>query len=407
MPKIRTNLINPISPDRAEFLADHVIAYDDGVISALRPYDLTLDRDAENALDCMALPGFIDLHVHLSQYRARGRFEPALLPWLEKHIFPAEALSAHTDYALEIAKDFFRALFAAGTTTTVIYTAPFRQACQAAFEVAEELGARALIGMTLMDRNSPDALLHDTSYAYENSVALRERWHDRSTLLDYIFTPRFAPTCSTELMKLIGEYASAQSAFIQSHLSENKDEIAWVKELFGKASYTQVYADLGILGPHTIMGHAIHLSEEEIAILAETQTAIAHCPDSNFFLKSGEFPYQRLWDAGLRIGLGSDVGAGTTLSMPHHAQMANYRQSACPLSPPRLLWHLTMASAAILGWQERIGSLELGKDADLCVFRIPEGHSLDAGLLSSLFFYGAEFKTCRCIVRGRTVYSQD
>jgi len=406
MPRIRTNLINPVSPDRVELLADHVISFEDGVINALRPYDVALDRGIENALDCVMLPGFIDLHVHLSQFRARGRFEPALLPWLEKHIFPAEALSADPDYAISISRDFFKALFAAGTTTAVIYTAPFRQACDAAFKIADQLGARAFIGMTLMDRNSPSPLLHDTSYAFESSVALFERWHDRSPLLDYIFTPRFAPTCSPELMKLTSDYASRHNAFIQTHLSENLDEIAWVKQLFGKASYTQVYDDLGILGPRTIMGHAIHLDDLELELLAQTQTAVAHCPDSNFFLKSGEFGYKRLWDKGIRIGLGSDVGAGTTLSMPHHAQMANYRQSAYPLSPQRLLWHLTMSSADILGWQDRIGSLAIGKDADLCMFRIPSDHDFDDSFLSSLFFYGGEFKTVRSYVRGRAVFQQ-
>jgi len=404
MIKIRTKLINPVSPDRVEFLSDHVLGYEDGRITLLRPYKPELDADAEQALDSFMLPGFIDLHVHLSQYRARGRYEPALLPWLQKHIFPAEALSADPDYARNLAEDFFQGLFAAGTTSAVIYTAPFRQACDTAFEAASLAGARALIGMTLMDRNIPETLVQTTSYAYENSVDLYETWHGKP-LLDYIFTPRFAPTCSPELMKLIATYAEGHEAFIQSHLSENRDEIAWVKELFGKGSYTQVYSDLGLLGHRTIMGHAIHLSDGELDLLAESNTAIAHCPDSNFFLKSGEFPYQSIWERGIRMGLGSDVGAGTTLSMPHHAQMASYRQSTASLTPQRLLWHLTMGAAAVLGWQDCIGSLAPGKAADLCLIRIPSDQLLDSDLLSGLCYYGREFKVIRTIVGGKAVYS--
>lgn len=384
-----------------------MLGIEDGKIALLRDYDQILDPDAEDLRDCVILPGLIDLHVHLSQFRARGRFEPALLPWLNRHIFPAEALSRDPEYASILADEFFTALFKAGTTTAVIYTAPFKQACETAFKVAERLGARGLIGMTLMDSNSPEPLIQSTAYAYETSVELYERWHKRNELLDYVFTPRFAPTCSLELMKLIGSFASSRSAFMQSHLSENKDEIAWVKELFSSSSYTQVYADMGILGPKTIMGHAIHLNDEELSILKATGTAIAHCPDSNFFLKSGEFPYQRLWDQGLRIGLGSDVGAGTTLSMFHHAQMANYRQSSLSLKPERLLWHLTMAAAQILGWEDRIGSLQIGKDADLVMIRIPNEQNTDASLLSSLCFFGSEFQIERTVIRGKTVFTSE
>lgn len=404
MKKIRTNIINPVTPDRVHYLSNHILSWEDGVIHEIRPYQPALDGDAIDASDSVMLPGFIDLHVHLSQHHARGLYEAALLPWLQRHIFPAEALSADADYASKIAQEFFKALFASGTSTAVIYTAPFVQSCEAAFEEAIRVGARGLIGMTLMDSNSPTQLQQSTEAAYSDSVSLYEKYHAANPLLDYIFSPRFAISCSEELMRLIGRFAQKHDAYIQSHLSENKDEIAWVQQIFGKKSYTEVYDECGILGDKTIMAHAIHLSPLEVELLNESGTAIAHCPDSNFFLKSGEFPYNQLWEKGLRIGIGSDVGAGSTLSMPYHAKMMAYRQSEEQLSPQRQLWHITLGAAEVLTWQDRIGSLECGKEADFCLLPISSDCSVDDTLLSRLFYVQEEFAVLATVIHGRTVY---
>lgn len=405
MTKIRTNLLNPISPEEYELLPDHVLAIEDGRIADLRPWKEEPDPEAENALDSIMLPGFIDLHVHLSQYPARGLNEPNLLPWLQKHIFPTEVRSRDPLFAKALAEEFFQAMFDSGTTAAVVYTSSFPQACDAAMEVALKMGARAMIGMTLMDRNVSEEMLQTTAQAFEESIGLYQKWHGKSPLLDYIFTPRFAPVCSCELMKLIGDFANQEHAWIQSHLSENKDEITWVQELFGGRSYTQVYQDCGILGPRTIMAHSIHLSDNEIELLKDTDTVIAHCPDSNFFLKSGEFQYQKLWDRGLRIALGSDVAAGSTLNMRHHAKMANYRQSALNLPPSHLLWQITLGAAKALGWQDITGSIEPGKEADLCLYQIPAQYALDETLLSRFIYLPGEFELKRTYVRGRLVSS--
>lgn len=404
MTKIRSNILNPLSPDEFQLFPDQVLGFQDGKIAFLRPYDADLDTDAEDALDCLIMPGLIDLHVHLGQYYARGHSEPGLLPWLTKHIYPAEARCQEPGFASQISRDFFRALHAAGTSTAVIYTAPFAQACEIAFETAQELGSRALIGMTMMDMNAPPELLQSTAYAFENSLRLYELFKDASPLLHYVFTPRFAPTCSKELLRLIAGFAANENAYIQSHLAENKDEIAWVKELFDKPSYTQVYADYGILSPHTIMAHAIHLQDDELRLLKETDTAIAHCPESNFMLKSGEFAYQRLWEMGLRIALGSDMAAGSSLNMLYQAKMADYRQSILKLSGARLLWHITLGAAHALGWQHQIGSLEIGKEADLCMIRIPKQMPLDETLVGRLFYLANEFEIRRTYVCGRIVF---
>ncbi|PKN78843.1 MAG: hypothetical protein CVU48_07070, partial [Candidatus Cloacimonetes bacterium HGW-Cloacimonetes-1] len=274
---------------------------------------------------------------------------------------------------------------------------------QKAFEQAEIAGIRARIGMTLMDMNSPDFLLQTPEYAFENSMTLYDAWHQKNSLLDYIFTPRFAPTCSPELMTRIGQFARSQSAWIQSHLSENADEIKWVKDIFGLDSYTEVYEKFGILSPHTIMAHCIHLSDRELNILSDTGTKIAHCPDSNFYLKSGEFPLANIIDHHLPFGLGSDVGAGTTLSMLYHAKMYNYRQTEISVSPSNALYHITLGSAKAIGMESTIGSLEVGKEADM-IFIPTLGSSHLPELLSSLIFYGNEFPLAETVIQGHTVY---
>lgn len=403
MRSLRTNLIDPLSAEKAALLPDHVISFDQGIISAIEAYDPVRHRDAEDRRDCVCCPGFIDIHVHLGQFRVRGNYRPALLPWLQEVVFPEEAKSRDFSYARQLAQDFCHALLKAGTTTAVIYTPPFRKATEIAFEAARLAGLRALIGMTLMDRNSPSDLLQTTSEAYENSVSLYETWHGKTPLLDYIFTPRFAPTCSPELMRLIADFATPRKAWIQTHLAENYDELEWVREIFGMTSYTEVYQKFGLLTPHTILAHAIHLREREISLLAETDCRIAHCPDSNFYLKSGEFPLPRLKAAGLRIALGSDVGAGTTLSMPHHAKMMNFRQSSYPVLPEEAFYNMTLGAAAVLGLDHQTGSLRPGKSADLVLLQSPEKSPFDEHNLSRLIFYGSEYRVLETVVAGQTV----
>lgn len=403
MRKLRTKLITPLTPDAAVIYKDHVIAWDDDGISYIRRYDPALDSDCEDRRGQLCLPGLIDVHVHLSQYRIRGAYEPSLLSWLERHVFPEEARSADPAYARSVADEFFQALFAVGTTTSVIYTAPFHEACDIAFASAEASGARAFIGMTMMDRNSPPELVQNTDYAYSRSVDLYERWHGRNPLLDYIFTPRFALSCSAELMAKTARFVRDRGAWLQTHLSENLREIASVLEIFKAGTYTQVYEQLGLLTPHSIFAHAIHLAGSELDLLAENNCRIAHCPDSNFFLKSGEFNYPAIEAKGLQIGLGSDVAAGTTLNMLYHAKIANFRQSVHSLKPQRLFYHLTLGNARLLGLEEKIGSLEPGKSADLCFLKAPSVP--DEDLLAALCFWGHECPVMETVIAGRTVFS--
>ena len=398
MQHFRSNIFNPVSATKADFLADHVLSFDGEKIHSIIPF-----RDFTGAWEdyrqYIMLPGLIDLHVHLSQYRIRGLYEPDLLPWLKRNVFPEEMRSSEPSFARRLSQDFYRALLKFGTTFSVIYTAPYRQAAEIAFEVAREMGIRAKIGMTMMDMNAPEGLLQSTDYALKHSIELSEIWDN--PFLGYIFTPRFAPSCSEALMRETGKYAAKHHSFIQTHLSENLDEIAWVKEIFGRSSYTKVYADFGILGPRTILGHAIHLSETELDLLKNSGSAIAHCPNSNFYLKSGEYPLNLISDKGIPFALGSDVGAGTTLNMLYHAKQMNFRQSTSPVLPPQMLYHITLGSAKILGLQDRIGSLNADKDADFILLKPPQGFDIGGHSLSQICFMSEDFEISRVFVQGQ------
>ena len=401
MKNILCNIVNPISPEEIQFLPKQVISIEESKISAITPLSEFQGRIDEDRSNEYALPGFIDLHTHLSQYYIRGLYEPALLPWLNKYVFPEEERSKNIEYAEKLSRDFFSAMLKTGTTTCVIYTAPFFSACDMAFEIAKETGIRALIGMTMMDMNCPENLPQNSHKTLEESILLYEKWHGKNAKLDYIFTPRFAPTCSLELMKEVVKYAIEHNAWIQTHLSENKEEIEMVKEIFGYKSYTEVYQKAGLLTQHSIFAHCIHLNDEEIKMLAENKCKIAHCPDSNFFLKSGEFPLQKIEEAGIEYGLGSDVGAGTSLNMLYHTKMMNYRQSDYPVLPAKALYHITLGSAKLLGVDEIIGSLEIGKEADIVFLKPPLNYPLKNNGISQLVFCGQEFSLTETLVAGR------
>ena len=401
MKNILCNIVNPISPEEIQFLPKQVISIEESKISAITPLSEFQGRIDEDRSNEYALPGFIDLHTHLSQYYIRGLYEPALLPWLNKYVFPEEERSKNIEYAEKLSRDFFSAMLKTGTTTCVIYTAPFFSACDMAFEIAKETGIRALIGMTMMDMNCPENLPQNSHKILEESILLYEKWHGKNAKLDYIFTPRFAPTCSLELMKEVVKYAIEHNAWIQTHLSENKEEIEMVKEIFGFKNYTEVYQKAGLLTQHSIFAHCIHLGDEEIKMLAENKCKIAHCPDSNFFLKSGEFPLQKIEEAGIEYGLGSDVGAGTSLNMLYHTKMMNYRQSDYPVLPAKALYHITLGSAKLLGVDKIIGSLEIGKEADIVFLKPPLNYPLKNNGISQLVFCGQEFSLTETLVAGR------
>jgi guanine deaminase len=223
----------------------------------------------------------------------------------------------------------------------------------------------------MMDRNVPAALIEDTDSSIRKSVQLFEKWDGADGgRLRYVFTPRFAGSCSMELMHTTSRIARERRAFIQSHLSENSVEVGWIRKLYpDHSSYTAIYATAGLLGPQTIMAHCIHLLQEEVSLLTHSQTSVAFCPYSNRTLRSGTMPYTQLAGAGMRIGLGSDIAGGPSLSLFRQmGEALNSANTSGPsLSPPGALYLATLGGAAVLGLEDQIGNFAPGKDADFVV----------------------------------------
>jgi guanine deaminase len=226
-------------------------------------------------------------------------------------------------------------------------------------------------------------------------------YHRPENSLQYILTPRFAPTCSMEMMRWTGEFARANQLWIQTHLSENQSEIDWVKELFGYPTYTDVYAAAGLLSQRTLLAHCIHLNETEIKLIQDSGSKIAHCPDSNFYLKSGRLPLEHIRAAAIPYALGSDVGAGTSLNMLYHAKLYNYTQETEPVSPSEAFYRLTLGAAKVLEIDTVTGSIQTGKAADLVFLRLPDPDKpLTEDILPELIFTGHEWEIAQVYLNG-------
>ena len=401
---IKTNILTPLSDKSLFYKANQYLTIDKSQI-----IEISSQPASEDYLDysnTVCFPGFIDLHVHLSQLRVRGKHARGLLQWLNNYIFTEEHKSADPQFASDLAGQFFATLSASGTTTAVVYVAPDPGACDIAFQKARAAELRIIMGQTLMDRNCPENLCRDTEQSLEEAITLYKKWNQATPLLEYVFTPRFAPVCSPELMKGIGEFAATNNAYIQTHLSENKQEIKWVQEVFPDSqNYTEVYEKYGILGEKTLLGHAIHLSDQELAMISQKKSKITHCPDSNFFLHSGTFPLQRVLDQEIDFGLGSDVGAGTSLYMPQIMKMFIYRQEGYHVSLAEALYYSTLGAAKVLEKEHLIGSIEKGKEADLVFIRLPKNIERNSDdILSYVIYLSTSADVAATYVAGKECY---
>ncbi len=332
----------------------------------------------------LILPGLIDVHAHVPQYPVVARVESALLPWLKRHIFPAEqAFTAPRPDLREELDAFFAEVAAQGTTTIMLYGAVWQDSTDLAFAAAERSGLRVIMGKVMMDVDTY-GFGADWPAARTREVSLRESrelistWHGRDRgRLAYAVSPRFAVTCSRELMAAAAALAAETGCAVQTHLSENMAEIEYVRTLFPEASsYTDVYRRAGLLGPRSVFGHCIHLSPAELDLMAASDSTVAHCPTSNFFLNSGLCPLDRLRAHGLRTGLGSDVAGGPELNLWQVMRSAVETQKARrfhdpsvpELTPGQALFLATAGGADVTGISQITGTLTPGKDADLTVF---------------------------------------
>ena len=353
------------------------------------------------------MPGFIDAHVHYPQTRMVGSASGPLLDWLSSTTFPEEARFADDAYATAVAAEFCAALARNGTTAAAIFSSPHPSATHHLFEALDAAGLRALTGVTLMDRGAPPENLLAAGPALDACEALIERWHGHDDhRLQFCVTPRFALACTPELLRGAGDLSARHGLPMQTHLSENPAEIAATRELFpGSADYLGVYADHGLLSDRALFAHGIHLSEGEWDRLGHADGALAHCPDSNFFLGSGCMRLAEAQRRGIRVGVGTDVGGGRSFSVRRCAARG-YDASLIvgePVSAEALLWHATRGGAEALGLADRVGLIAPGYESDLVAVRRPRpDHRGD--LFDALLFrldYGPVLRT---VVRGREIW---
>ena len=347
-------------------------------------------------------PGFVDMHVHYPQLDVIGSPADGLLPWLENYTFPEEKRFVSPEYCAQAATFFIAELLRHGVTTALTFATSHPESVNALLGQAQQHNLRMMAGKVLMDQNAPDGLRDDTEQSLIDTETLIKQWHgvDR---LGYAITPRFVPTSSAAQLRGAGELAAQYpDVWIQSHVAENLDEIAWVKQLYPAArSYLSVYAHFGLLRPRAVYAHCIHLDDEDRALLRATGTAAAVSPTSNLFLGSGFFDYAAADRAGHLYGLASDVGGGTSFS-PFHTMLAAYyvgrtkveggqTQPGVSLSPQHLWWQHTAGAAQALGLSGVVGNLLPGCEADFVIL-IPQATPLlarktaRAGSLDELLF---------------------
>ncbi|ADL50251.1 guanine deaminase [Clostridium cellulovorans] len=330
----------------------------------------------KNYGDRLIIPGFIDLHTHGAQFAIRGiGYDKELLPWLETYTFPEEAKFSNKDYAEKVYREFVNELYTEGTTRAVIFGTIHQEATEILMELLEGKEIISYVGKVNMDRNCPDFLKENADESIRTTIQWIESCHNKYKFVKPIITPRFVPTCSDSLMKALGDIAINNSIPVQSHLSENTDEIKWVGELHPDCeSYGAVYDKYNLFGKtKTIMAHCVHLTEEEISKIIKNQVFIAHCPSSNINLSSGISPISKLLKNNAPLGLGSDIAGGETLSMLSVMSCAVkvsklrkvcYGEDEMSLTIPEVFYLATKGGGKFFG---KVGSFEGGYEFDALV----------------------------------------
>lgn len=390
---------------RFEVIPDGVIQIDAaGRIAAVRPA-CPADGPAPTP-DLVWMPGFIDTHIHFPQTRIIGSATGPLLDWLQTSVFPEESRFVEPEYAAAVATSFCDALIRQGTTCASVFSSSDRQATEVLFEAFAARGLRGQIGLTLMDRGAPEILLVGAEAALKNARALAASWDGYDDgRLRFCVTPRFALSCTPALLEGAGQLAAALDLPIQTHLSENHAEIAATLAIFPEAAdYFEVYEKAGLATDRALFAHCIHLSSDEWARLAKRDCAVSHCPDSNFFLGSGQMPLRTPLELKVRTGLGTDVGAGRTFSLRRIAASAydTGLLTGADLDAEQLLWLATLGGAQALKIDTSVGRLVVGSEADLVAFQI-ETHRTGSALFDALIFQHDSAGAEQVYVRGRAL----
>ncbi len=363
------------SDEAVEYFADGVLLVDDGRVAAVGPADtilpgLSQDVERVDHSGRLLLPGLIDCHVHYPQTDMIASYGCQLLDWLNDHTYPAEQRFADDRVAAETAAFFLDELLRNGTTTALVFATVHPHSAEALFAAAAKRRMRLATGKVLMDRNCPEPLRDTAEAGYRDSRALLTRWHGRDRLR-YAITPRFAPTSSDAQLTAAGRLAAEYpDALVHTHLAENRDEVDWVRKLYpGRQSYLDVYRHFGLLRERSVFAHCLHLDDGDHETMAAAGGAMAFCPTSNLFLGSGLFDLQRARDHGVRVGIGTDVGGGTSFNLLRTLgeayKVLQLRQQS--LSSLRGLYLATLGAAEALYMDDAIGNFAPGKEADFIV----------------------------------------
>lgn len=406
-----------------EYFEDGLLLVDNGKVSALGHASdllptLPADIEVQHYQDALITPGFIDTHIHFPQTGMIGSYGEQLLDWLNTYTFPCEKQFADKAHADKVAKIFVEELLRNGTTTALVFGSVHPESVNAFFEEAERLDLRMIAGKVMMDRNAPDYLTDTAESGYTQSKALIERWHGKARL-HYAVTPRFAPTSTPEQLALAGQLLSEfPDLYMHTHLSENLKEIDWVKALFPeRKGYLDVYDHFKLLSKRSVFAHGVHLCDEECQRLAETGSAVAFCPTSNLFLGSGLFNLPQAEKFKVKVGLGTDVGAGTSFSLLNTLNEAYkvMQLQGARLSPFKSLYLATLGGAQALYLDDRIGNLKPGNDADFVVldykatplmdYRIQQSNSIDETLFV-LMTLGDDRTVKQTFAAGRCVHQR-
>ncbi len=350
------------------------VLIEDGIITDVGPADRLVAANPQvSTTDYgkgLITAGFVDAHVHYPQTAIIASWGKQLIDWLNTYTFPEETRFDDPAYAEDIASRYLDLAAANGTTTVASFCTIHPASVDALFTAAAARNMRIVAGKTCMDRNAPDGLRDTAKSAYDDSRALLEKWHGMGRA-SYAITPRFSPTSTPEQLEALGAlWSEHPDCLMQTHLSEQLDEIEWVAQLFPDArDYLDTYEKFGLLREGGLFGHAIHLTDREKDRLREVDAALIHCPTSNTFIGSGLFDMGGLMAAGHRIGLATDTGGGSSFSMLRTMAAAYEigQLTGTSLHPAQLYWLATAGSARALRMQDKIGNLAVGHEADLVV----------------------------------------
>ncbi|MBE9059631.1 guanine deaminase [cf. Phormidesmis sp. LEGE 11477] len=365
--------------ESVRYLPDGLLVLENGKIKAFGPYEELQAEYGDIPItiyaDRLIMPGFIDTHIHYPQTGIIAAYGEQLLEWLNQYIFPTEGKFKDKDYARAVAEIFLDQLLRNGTTTALVFATVFPQSVDAFFEAAERRNLCMIAGKVMMDRNAPKAVCDTAESSYQETKALIQKWHKKGRLR-YAVTPRFAITSTDEQLQKAGDLLREfPDVYLHTHISENLKEVAWVKELFPNCSgYLDAYDQAGLVKERSVFAHGVHLSDAEFQRLSEAKSAIAFCPTSNLFLGSGLFNIEQAKSSEypVKVGLGTDVGAGTSFSLLQTAneayKVAQLRQQK--LSPFEALFLATLGGAKALCLEDSLGSFDVGKEADFIVLNL-------------------------------------